>query len=54
VVLFLPFGLWALWVIGSAPGVGWIDHAFGLGVAIAIHVGIIAYVRRRAALLQVA
>jgi hypothetical protein len=53
VVLFLPFGLWALWVIGSAPGVGWTDHAIGLGIAIAIHVGIIAYVRRRASLLGV-
>ncbi len=47
VLLFLPFGGWALWVIGSQPGVGWLDQAIGLAVAVAIHAGIMVWVRRR-------
>lgn len=47
VLLFLPFGAWALWVIDAQPGVGWADHAIGLSVAVAIHAGIMVYVRTR-------
>jgi hypothetical protein len=47
VLLFLPFGVWALWVIDAQPGVGWLDHAIGLFIAVAIHAGIMVWVRRR-------
>lgn len=47
VLLFLPFGAWALWAIDAQPGVGWTDHAIGLGIAIAIHAGIMVWVRSR-------
>lgn len=48
IVLFLPFGIWALVVVGAAPGVGIGDHALGLAVAVLIHVGIVIHVARRA------
>lgn len=47
--LFLPLGGYALYVLGSAPGTTWIDHAIGAGVAVAVHAAIIAHVARRLA-----
>ncbi|HEY4202931.1 MAG TPA: HXXEE domain-containing protein [Devosiaceae bacterium] len=50
VVLFLPAGLWGLWTVSTAPGVGLGFQALGLVVAIAVHGAIVGYVmanRRR-------
>jgi hypothetical protein len=47
VALFIPAGLWALFAVSAVPGVTMADHAIGLGIAILIHAGIIAYVRLR-------
>jgi hypothetical protein len=44
VLLFLPVGVWGLVVI---PADGWVWHAVGLGVALAVHAAIIVHVVRR-------
>jgi hypothetical protein len=44
--LFLPVGGLALYVVNAQPGVTWLHHAAGAGVAIAIHVAIVVYVQR--------
>lgn len=44
IVLFLPVGIWALFEVGGAPGVTGIHHLIGLGFAVLIHLGIVAYV----------
>ncbi len=48
VVLFIPDGVAALWMVGQAgAGVGW--HVLGLAVAIGVHAVIIAYALAREA-----
>lgn len=49
IVLFLPFGGYALYQIQTTGHGSWIYHVTGLATAIAIHVAIIAYVRCRKA-----
>jgi hypothetical protein len=45
---FIPVGGWALASVQRAnPSV--VDHILGIGVAVAIHIGIVVYVRHRAA-----
>ena len=45
---FLPVGGWALvCVLRTRPSFA--DHILGIGVAVAIHIGIVVYVRHRAA-----
>src|SRR5262249_19177166 len=51
ILLFIPFGTWALVAVAGTPGVSIADHAVGLGCALATHVAIIAYVLRRRATL---
>jgi hypothetical protein len=53
-VLFVPVGTWALIVIAGLPGVTLWHHAIGLGSAIAIHAGIIIYVKQRVRILSAA
>lgn len=43
-LLFLPAGVWGLVVI---PADGWVWHAAGLGVAVAVHAAIVVHVTRR-------
>jgi hypothetical protein len=52
--LFLPAGTLALLETRRQPGVLPMHHAVGLGVAIAIHVAIVVYTKRRAAKLRAA
>lgn len=49
VVLFLPLGGVALWLVTATGQAGLGYHLLGLGVAVAVHVGIVGYVvgRRR-------
>jgi hypothetical protein len=47
IVLFIPASIWAIVAISAVPGVDAADHAVGLGIAIAIHVAIIAYMKIR-------
>ena len=44
---FLPFGIWALVVVSAASGASWRAHALAAGIAIALHILIIAWVRLR-------
>lgn len=52
--LFLPVGTLALLETSRQPGVRQLHHAVGLGVAIGIHVVIVAYTKLRAAKLSAA
>jgi hypothetical protein len=53
IVLFIPFGAWALFAVAEMPGVSVADHIIGLGLALAVHVAIIGYVlHRRAAVMR--
>jgi hypothetical protein len=52
VLLFLPVGIYALTVVSHAPGVTTTDHVIALTTAIILHLAIIAYVKRRLALLS--
>jgi hypothetical protein len=51
ILLFLPLGACSLYVLTSA-GAGLGEHVLGLIVAVAIHVMILAYVRRRVSRMQ--
>ncbi len=51
VLLFVPFGVWALMVVSAMPGVSGADHVIGLAVAVLIHAAIIGYARWRVAAL---
>jgi hypothetical protein len=44
IVLFLPVGLGGLWAISATGDATALQHGVGLGVALAIHAGIIIYV----------
>lgn len=46
ILLFLPLGVWSLYVLTSA-GAGIWEHALGLIVAVALHAMIVVHVRRR-------
>jgi hypothetical protein len=46
-VLFLPIGGWGLYEASAASGATWVDQAMGAGIAIAVHLAIIAYVVMR-------
>ena len=48
-ILFVPLGTVALLQTARAPGVGPIQHATGLAVAIGIHAAIVVYTRGQAA-----
>jgi hypothetical protein len=50
-VTFLPIGGLALWIVSKEPGVHFLHHAVGLGVALAIHAAIIVHAKTRAAAL---
>jgi Protein of unknown function with HXXEE motif len=50
IVLFLPVGGFTLWRIQLAGGGQFSRHAIGMGVAVAIHLGILATVRAKRAL----
>ncbi len=41
ILMFLPLGLLTIAVIAALPGVGLAAHATGLGIALAIHAGIV-------------
>jgi len=47
VVLFLPAGIVALWLVHGTGEAGLAEHAIGLAVAIGIHAVIVAYALRR-------
>lgn len=49
IVLFLPVGAYGIWTIDRAGGGAWYYHVLGIGVAVAIHAAIIAYVASRGA-----
>lgn len=51
VVLFLPFGIWALVAVAERPGVTTIEHVGSLALAILVHVAIVVHVLRRARIL---
>ncbi len=53
-VLFLPFGTWALVVVGGTPGVTTTHHAIGLGIAVLIHAAIMVHVKLRVRALSAA
>lgn len=44
VVLFIPLGLAAVYLIGREPGVGIAYHLAGLAIAVLLHVAIVAWV----------
>jgi hypothetical protein len=46
-VLFLPVGTWGLVALSRVPGVTMSYHIVGLGIALLIHVAIIAHVKLR-------
>jgi hypothetical protein len=46
-LLFLPFGGYALYALSVTAGAGFVPHAFGLGAAIVLHGAILLYVRDR-------
>jgi hypothetical protein len=48
IALFLPLACLSLWEARSKAGIGWQHHAFGLGLALAIHAAIIGYAKARA------
>ncbi|WP_029353971.1 HXXEE domain-containing protein [Bosea sp. 117] len=47
VALFLPLSLATIFVVGALPEVGFAQHAFGLAVALVLHLLIIVYVLTR-------
>jgi hypothetical protein len=47
IVLFLPVGVLSTYLVSRAAGCDLRDHLLALGVAIAVHAGIIAHVRSR-------
>ncbi|MFB6107625.1 MAG: HXXEE domain-containing protein [Haloplanus sp.] len=50
VVLFLPFGIWALTVVNRASGIAVWGHLLGLGSAVLIHLAIVGFaIMRRSA-----
>lgn len=49
IVLFLPIGAYGIWTIDRAGGGAWYYHVLGIGIAVAIHAAIIAYVASRGA-----
>jgi hypothetical protein len=53
-VLFLPVGTWALLVISAVPGVTMTHQVIGFGVALAIHAGIMIYLKQRMRILSAA
>lgn len=46
-ILFLPISGWGLYVVSIQSGATRMDHAVSFGIAVAVHVVIIAYVVRR-------
>jgi hypothetical protein len=54
VVLFLPLSIWGLAVVSAVPGVSLVQHAVGLGLALALHAGLAVHVMRRARRLRAA
>lgn len=50
-LLFVPLGIAARWVVSTSPGVGPADHVLGLAVATCMHAAIIGYAKRRTATL---
>lgn len=46
-VLFLPFGIWALLVVSAASQATWAEQGMALGAAILLHALIIGYVKAR-------
>lgn len=46
-VLFLPFGVWALVAVARSSGLGVSGHVIGIVVAVLVHAAIIVSVRRR-------
>jgi hypothetical protein len=44
VVLFIPLGLAAVYLIGREPGIGIGYHLAGLAIAVLLHVGIVVWV----------
>src|SRR5262245_44455826 len=53
-VLFVPFGSWALVVVGAAPGVTAAYHVIGLAIAVLIHAAILVHVKQRVRRLRAA
>lgn len=51
-LLFLPFGVYALMVVSAVLGVTAADHVVGLACAILLHVTILVHVKRRVAALS--
>ncbi|NWG26270.1 MAG: HXXEE domain-containing protein [Pseudorhodoplanes sp.] len=47
IVLFIPASVWAIVAISAVPGVDATDHAIGLGIAVAMHVAIVVYMKIR-------
>jgi Protein of unknown function with HXXEE motif len=47
IVMFLPAGLYGLREVNATGVAGWPAHALGVGIAVAIHVAIVAYARVR-------
>lgn len=47
IVLFLPVAGWGLYQVSVESGATWQNQAAGLGIAVAIHVGIIVYIVAR-------
>jgi hypothetical protein len=47
-VLFVPFGTWALVAVSRVPEVTMADQLIGLGIAVLIHVAIMVHVKQRA------
>lgn len=52
VLLLLPAGLWGLVSVSATSGIGFEYHALGIGLAVIIHVAIVAYVFGKRALLN--
>jgi hypothetical protein len=46
ILLFLPLGIWSLYVLDSA-GAGFWANVLGILVAVAIHAAILVHIRRR-------
>jgi hypothetical protein len=54
IVLFVPVGLGGLWAIAATGEATALQHGVGIGIALAIHAGIVAYVLGNARRLGVA
>jgi Protein of unknown function with HXXEE motif len=48
VLIFLPASIWGVVVMAGTPGVTLLQHAVGLALALAVHIGLAAHVLRRA------